>query len=435
MKSITLTTDMAGGSSVQFIFLYGRFIVFQDDRKRFDAMVKASESIFELVFGYDIGIEGLYDNFNNIQLLIKDERDSKIIDYSRDKEGKLFKDGILVEIPSDSFAESETEVIFDEIVEILNNYREKWTVLTSYHYSFTLLKIFIYDSTGEYFTFNLTNWPVDDEFKFAMADYIFFIDDIDEESIGDIDFCTKENLLETIRIGLEKTGYLGILPTKIECMLFNEFIEKDGTISLDRISETDELSLEHNHNLQTAENPEEIKAELYPKCTNWIVEEIEYWQKDFFDEIPFNIAEELQKNLKYNPFYSNYENAESEEDLPEFIFPNANPELKAIVDNHIEEALKSVNTVQITEKLNDLNEYLEDADALFNPKFNLVLDKKLFFMRSYIEDGRAWTWVKDGEDLDSPYLYFKEINLDSNEKEKRRYQSILDYFIDKSEMA
>lgn len=110
-------------------------------------------------------------------------------------------------------------------------------------------------------------------------------------------------------------------------------------------------------------------------------------------------------------------------------------QLKEIIQKHTDLALQANNTQQDQKRLKSLNEILEER-TFVNPKYFLFLDDVEFFLRAYIEGTKAWFWIRDGENAgNGEYLIYEEVKLKSTDEEKTRFNKILDYFMDKGEIA
>lgn len=110
-------------------------------------------------------------------------------------------------------------------------------------------------------------------------------------------------------------------------------------------------------------------------------------------------------------------------------------ELKKIINLHAEKALEVKNPQNEKKQLKSLNEILKERTSM-NPKYSLFLDEYDFFLRAYIEGTKAWFWIRDWEKAgNGEYLIFEEVKLKSSDDEKIRFNKILDYFMDKGEMA
>ena len=109
--------------------------------------------------------------------------------------------------------------------------------------------------------------------------------------------------------------------------------------------------------------------------------------------------------------------------------------LKEVLDKHVEIALSKKNPKEADKRLKSLNEILKE-DTFINPKYHVILDDAVYFMRAYIEGKKAWFWIKDSENAGGGKdLLSIEINLKSSDEEKIRFNTILDYLMDHGDIA
>jgi hypothetical protein len=262
-------------------------------------------------------ISEVLDSASFIQLIRTDEEEDEDYIAEYEKKGTSFiEKGIKLQDKDGNFSDYVIKDIVQTISDRIFGYNDYWYTPSDYHYFFPIFNITVHGK-WKTITFCLLNWPTDDEYGFAKGDYIFFANQItspdqtdwDNQVVNKVFFCTKDNLLDEVRKVLDEIGYLGFLPTYIDCMISEEmnipegFIKPERELSLEDYSRYESISLINpNPQLYKMENEDEAKQILYPLCTESIVEQIKR-VKPWFDAVPFNIAGQLQACLDKNPHY------------------------------------------------------------------------------------------------------------------------------------